>query len=451
MKFCAAKAITIGFFLTLLTYVFIPVSIAKPELNSKVDSYPECTICWQRFKYLHRVLPAYGFWLSGLQLENVDKVPAVYFYKSYKSSKKNDLKILAIGDSWFDYPSITLNILPGPPPNILASLDVISKENQSTQQNVRSLNKRIKKGLEDDYNPLIHSRPIIPDLHIFSLANSRETARNIAGLEKKHTAKAAYKEGQECKEPAKITPAYGELDLSLNKRLIKYTSENFFDYILLSMGGNDILGSDDMTGILKKSPEGLPYQAYLNTKAFKDKLDELEKAYDLVISQVIENSKNRKIHIFAHDYEFLIPQNNEAALLGGTFRIGDGGRNKPKDRGWLACPLEAHGLKDKTEQTQLVKYMLTEFKNRLVSLDKKYPQFTLIDTQGSLDYDPEELIGNVQKDNYGIPFEQHTEQTWKLDFYWQNEIHLTPIGYRVAALKFYDAIMNDWYKKTLFI
>lgn len=161
--------------------------------------------------------------------------------------------------------------------------------------------------------------------------------------------------------------------------------------LLISGGGNDILG-EQFKGFLNAYTPGTPGdqpERFIN-QYFHNEMGSLEKIYDELIRQVLQEFP--ALEIIVHGYDYVIPLN-------------------VTNRGWLGRYMIAKGITDRADKTAIIKYIVDIFNDMLHRLADKYPQLRYIDVRGT------------------VP-----------DNRWYDEIHPTSAGFQDVAVKFMQVI-----------
>ncbi len=187
-------------------------------------------------------------------------------------------------------------------------------------------------------------------------------------------------------------------------------SGNNIDYILLSGGGNDIVGEYDMNFILKPGQyiDGASAESLIDKVRFERKLESVRNAY--IDFMDIRNDFAPEANIITHMYDIPTASSEGVHLFGGI--VGDWYETKS----WMSPYLSDRGIPfDK--QNEIILYLLSSFgktiKN-IESLPQANGKFHVLGTQGTLE------AGNEDD--------------------WRDEIHPSPAGFRKIASLFIDKI-----------
>lgn len=185
----------------------------------------------------------------------------------------------------------------------------------------------------------------------------------------------------------------GEQKFSLLKRL----SHIDFDVVLLSGGGNDIVGRYDFGFLLHEKAPEMEWRECINTTRLFIKIRQVELAYRELIERILDIQPN--IRIVMHTYDFPIPSARGYELFDVI----------PLGKSWIYPYFVQKKIDDPDEQRKIIRNMLLRLKSTLSKIEKEYSQnVVVVNTQGLL-------------------AERH----------WANEIHPTPQGFGLIAQRIY--------------
>ena len=158
------------------------------------------------------------------------------------------------------------------------------------------------------------------------------------------------------------------------------------DAVVLSGGGNDMLGYGAIVGYLKPYKEGMKIEDLLNTGAIDKKVSLLIEHHATWIGRI--RNFNDRIAIFNHGYDYAIPK-----------------RKGP----WLDRPLSRHGVRDAEMQRQIVRVIIDRFCDGMAKLAASETNVHFVDCRGRV----------------------------RTGAYWMDELHPTNDGFaRIAACIF---------------
>lgn len=186
----------------------------------------------------------------------------------------------------------------------------------------------------------------------------------------------------------------GEQKFALLKRLEHIR----FDFVLLSGGGNDIVGRYDFGFLLHPFEAGMDWQDCIHRDRLAIKLRQVELAYREIIERIAGIDEN--VRIVTHTYDFAVPSPVGYELFDII----------PLGRSWMLPYFHEKGITDTNFQKKIIRNMLVRLKNTLLRIRQDYEnRFTVVNTQGLL-----------------------------TEYQWQNEIHPTSEGFGIIAKKIYE-------------
>jgi hypothetical protein len=179
--------------------------------------------------------------------------------------------------------------------------------------------------------------------------------------------------------------------------LLKHLHQMDFDLVLLSGGGNDIVGRYDFGFLLNDKLPEMEWRECINTTRLFIKIRQVELAYREIVERILDVHTDMRIVV--HTYDFPLP--SEAGFeLFDVFPVG---------RSWMYPYFMEKGITEKSDQRKIIRNMLLRLKSTLHKIEKDYPDnLTVVNTQGLLE-----------------------------DRHWLNEIHPTTNGFGLIAQKIY--------------
>lgn len=182
--------------------------------------------------------------------------------------------------------------------------------------------------------------------------------------------------------------AAGDLisDMVRQNELVSAVAQERPHVVLLSGGGNDILGGARLSSMLPPYQEGRAPEDYLG-EAFAANLRRVLSDYEIMIRRII--AIDSRVHIICHSYDHAIPANGR----------------------WLGRPLAKIGIVDPMLQRRLVQLIVDRFHEELVALTRRVANVRLVDCRGT-----------VQPGR------------------WHDELHPDNAGFRAVAARFAQAI-----------
>jgi len=185
----------------------------------------------------------------------------------------------------------------------------------------------------------------------------------------------------------------GEQKFSLLKRL----NHIDFDLVLLSGGGNDVVGRYDFGFLLHEKTPEMEWRECINTTRLFIKIRQVELAFREMVERIL--AIRPRVRIVMHTYDFPIPSSKGFELFDMI----------PLGKSWMYPYFIQKKIKDPDEQRKIVRNMLLRLKSTLQKIEKDYPEnVVVVNTQGLLQ-----------------------------DRHWLNEIHPTSQGFGIIAQKIY--------------
>jgi hypothetical protein len=156
-------------------------------------------------------------------------------------------------------------------------------------------------------------------------------------------------------------------------KLLKELKSKPYDVLLLSGGGNDLLGIEDMDFIIQhKGPTTDVLDCIHNEYLFL-KLSQIEMAFQEIIYRALQVKPD--LRVITHCYD-LAPPSSVGFRLFDWIPIG---------RSWIKPYLEEKNILLPVEQSQIIKYLLLSLRGCLSRVQDQFPiHFQVIDTQGLL-------------------------------------------------------------------
>lgn len=198
-------------------------------------------------------------------------------------------------------------------------------------------------------------------------------------------------------------------------RVAREIGELSFTALLLSMGGNDIVGEELREFVKKKDdPQDIgtrqwgviPPQVrdHIRLSAFETGLDFLRDDYKEMIQR--RDAAHRDCEIFVHNYAYIWPNGKYFKLAG--IKAGP----------WVYPFLRDVGLPDIDEQRIVTNWLIDQFTILLNELASQYPRVRVIDARKAL---PKELS-------------------------WDNEIHPKAPGFKLIARDYWAPVLKGTLK-----
>ena len=161
------------------------------------------------------------------------------------------------------------------------------------------------------------------------------------------------------------------------------------DAVVLSGGGNDMLGYGAIVGYLRPFKEGMKVEDLINMTAIDKKVSLLVEHHATWIGRI--RNFNDRIPIFNHGYDYAVPK-----------------RKGP----WLDRPLSRHGVRDAEMQRQIVRVIIDRFGEGMAALAASEKNVHFVNCRGRV----------------------------RTGAYWMDELHPTNDGFARVAACFFTAI-----------
>lgn len=148
-----------------------------------------------------------------------------------------------------------------------------------------------------------------------------------------------------------------------------------FDLIFFSAGGNDIIGPEIRGFLLdKRQHPGSHGADLIDTGSYNRGLRHIVADYRKILRVISRSTANRRTPVIAHTYSNLKPRKVGTHL--GAIKF---------NRGWVARYMdEDKHISDEDEQQEIIKTLLTRFRDAMQQLENDFPRFLLVDTLRTL-------------------------------------------------------------------
>ncbi len=170
--------------------------------------------------------------------------------------------------------------------------------------------------------------------------------------------------------------------------LLKTVEDLNPNYVMISGGGNDIVGADIVDILNEDVAIGQKVDAYLNDH-YDHKMKKLKDVYDYFFLEVSKNQNVKKILV--HGYDYL--RTDHATIV--------------VKKGWVSKHMISKGITNADDRKRIVDFLIDEFNKMLEKLANEYQKVTYV-----------KLLGTINKDE------------------WYDEIHPNDYGYKKIADKF---------------
>lgn len=182
--------------------------------------------------------------------------------------------------------------------------------------------------------------------------------------------------------------AAGDLlsDMVRQNELVSAVVQEKPDVVLLSGGGNDLLGGSRLSRLLLPYEPSRPPEAYLGS-AFEANLRQVIVDYETLVMRLASVAPATRL--VCHSYDHAIPAHGR----------------------WLGRPLAAIGIAEPRLQRQIVRHIVDRFHQELSRLAERHAHVRLVDCRGVVD-----------------------------DSLWHDELHPSSAGFHRVAARFASAI-----------
>ncbi|MDX1477932.1 MAG: caspase family protein [Saprospiraceae bacterium] len=168
------------------------------------------------------------------------------------------------------------------------------------------------------------------------------------------------------------------------------------DYVLISGGGNDILGAGVAKFLNKDVTAGTVAEDFVNEVEFNKQMDALVEAYRMFFREI--KALQSDIVIFIHGYDYIRSDPPEDVI-----------RN-----GWVAKHMIAAGITDPAHRGLIITYIVDAFNTLMESLAGEHDHVRYVDHRGTVE-----------------------------NYEWMDEIHPNNVGYRKVANNFLRAMAAE--------
>lgn len=136
-------------------------------------------------------------------------------------------------------------------------------------------------------------------------------------------------------------------NMVLENELSQAVADNDPDVVLLSGGGNDMVGKGRLLHMIHSFDKKLRPEEYPNEK-FSEFLDKLEELYRRLFDRLLRMKPHLKLVV--HGYDFVLPDNGK----------------------WLGKPLKKAKINSVALQKKIAKEFINRFNERLIALQEEY-------------------------------------------------------------------------------
>ncbi len=189
----------------------------------------------------------------------------------------------------------------------------------------------------------------------------------------------------------------GRQKLRLRRILSRYP----VDALLMSGGGNDLLGPD-LNALLRAQTDSTGIEGLLHGERIRRRLRQLRDAYRDLLA--IRDDFRPECRVYVHGYDYPIASGRPTRRFGFVL-------SGP----WIRPALEDHGIREPETQQQVLRTLLDGLNEMLAGLARTRRRFVHVDLRGTLSADQ-----------------------------WRDEVHPTSGGFAMVAERFQAALAADF-------
>ena len=185
-------------------------------------------------------------------------------------------------------------------------------------------------------------------------------------------------------------------DYIKNNELLEAVSKEQPDYILISGGGNDILGAE-IKDILKSGVlNGQSATDFIDSNKFNEKMTFLREGYTMFFEEI--NTRKPDATIFIHGYDYVRSNPDQKTIKNG----------------WANKYMIEAGIENPEDRKMIIAHLVDTFNTMLSGFTQEYPQVEYINNRGTVGVDE-----------------------------WMDEIHPNNTGYQKVAKNFLDQMKTS--------
>ena len=170
-------------------------------------------------------------------------------------------------------------------------------------------------------------------------------------------------------------------DYLKNGELINKVEKFKPDFVLISGGGNDIVGPEIKEVLNTNYNGGDNFEQLLNVDKFEIKLNLLRDGYSELILGIMKLSAKTKI--FIHGYDYILSNPSKKVIKSG----------------WANKYMIEVGIKDEKIRRSLIKYLIDSFNDMLADFSNTLENVFYVDNRGTVNFD--EWMDEIHPNNSG--------------------------------------------------
>ncbi|MGI9542499.1 MAG: caspase family protein [Cyclobacteriaceae bacterium] len=170
-------------------------------------------------------------------------------------------------------------------------------------------------------------------------------------------------------------------DYIKNNELLEAVSREQPDFVLISGGGNDILGAEIKDILLTNVIDGKNATDFIDTNRFKEKMEFLRDGYTTFFEEI--NTRKSGATIFIHGYDYVRSNPDRKTIKNG----------------WANKYMIEAGIENPEDRKMIIAHLVDTFNKMLEDFTLEYPQVKYINNRGTVGSD--EWMDEIHPNNVG--------------------------------------------------
>ncbi len=154
------------------------------------------------------------------------------------------------------------------------------------------------------------------------------------------------------------------------KRLQRYLGRYPVQALLVSGGGNDVVGAD-LLPLLRQKTGSMGWEACIRKERVNLRIGRLEDAYKELLD--LRDDHRPECVVYVHGYDFALPTGKAAKAFPGV-TVGP----------WIQPQMLERGIEDFEDQRKIVRFLVSRFNDVLKDLAEKRDRLVYVKTPGTL-------------------------------------------------------------------